>query len=223
MSQPACKPNLVSEDCVLSCFSLPRRDAIAVGRKPLYLGAVLASLLANGSLVLILALDHAAAPKLADQIAPALSVELIDVRRSGPPASGLAGTLNEVNAIRTPKRKPPLVDLHPRSLTLPSPDQPSVSSSESFSPDWTVRTGREAPWRARELAACHRRNPSGALPPHCAHGERKPALDAPVITGTGDQRRDQAFEAQRVMDERWRRYREEGGDYPGLRNLPSQF
>lgn len=213
----------MSKDFVLSCFPWPRRDAVAVGRKPLYLGAVLASLLANGSLVLFLAVDRAATPQFVDQNAPALSVELIDVRRSRPPASRLAGTSNEAGAIRSPKRAPALVDLHPRSLTLPGPDQSSVFRSEGFSPDWTVRTGSEAPWRARELAACHRRDPSGALPPHCAHRERQPALDAPVITGTGDQRRDQAFEAQRAMNERWRQYREEGGNYPGLRNLPSQF
>ncbi len=49
------------------------------------------------------------------------------------------------------------------------------------------------------------------------------AARAPAITGSGDRRRDAELEAQSTMNERWRRYREEGGPYPGLRTLPSQF
>lgn len=217
---PICNHSLVFvSDVRWMVLSRPRATA-----RPrwLYLCAIVLSVTTNALLVVFLALDRTPAPLLARSAPPAISLELLD-RRTLPTAETADRPIPKTSRSSvSPPREAPRID--PRKDLSPSVPFPrsSPNTAVGISPEWSVETGRDAAWRTQRLADCQRRDPSGSLPPHCPE-TRGMAARAPAITGSGDRRRDAELEAQATMNERWRRYREEGGPYPGLRTLPSQF
>lgn len=199
-----------------------RRPRATARPRWLYLCAISLSVTTNALLVVVLASDRTPPSLPARSVPPAISLELID-RRTSPTAEAADRPIPKTSrySISPPGealRIGPSKDL---SSSVPSP-RSLPNTSIGISPEWSVETGRDAAWRTQRLADCQRRDPSGSLPPHCPE-TRRMAARAPAITGSGDRRRDAELEAQSTMNERWRRYREEGGPYPGLRTLPSQF
>jgi len=183
---------------------------------------VFISLAANVAFVALVSTHRPPLPAPAANDYPSIDLELVDRRpvairepvvqgsqataSARRPVSGLAGT--------QPTERLP-------SAAPSAPSSPQTSSG--LSPGWIAGSDAPRPSPLSRRLECQRlQNGGGVPPPHCAD-LRRPRREDLTITGSGDRRRDDALESQAAMNERWRRYREEGGDYPGLRTLPSQF